>query len=444
MAAAERAQPPAVVTGADGAFAIRCPARASQLDVWLHADGRSPRRYEADPVQPSALGDIELPLGFEVRGQLLDETGSPASGVRLAIAVPCGFPDRRRIGFSCTTDARGEFAWQERIPAGTFTIEVENAALELRDGTVEVRAGGNANVFVLHCRRLPAISGVAFAADGTPCSDLEIFAFDGQPNPERGVFDTNVGSCRTGADGSFVLYRQRGDSAEVDLRSSTFMPELELFEPLPAVRWRTSGLRVKALPHAEVELRVVDAEQRSPIERFVASSTFARGTRRVSAGGNQPATRPGGIERMGRLAHGTRILVWSDDPTQAQVEVVVTDTMLGKTTIEVALPRLHQFPCAFVDNLGRPIAGTFHVLDRNGTPSPQAWTDPRGGTARVGTEWDLYRLHTVTTDRDGKGTLQAPRDGRELVVVRDGTAVQPWIPLRLPGPGEPVRIVVPD
>ena len=43
---------------------------------------------------------------------------------------------------------------------------------------------------------------------------------------------------------------------------------LDLFEPQTGVRWGTSGLRLQARPHADVEVRVIDAEKRTPIERF--------------------------------------------------------------------------------------------------------------------------------------------------------------------------------
>lgn len=430
------------VTGADGTFAILVPARASAIGIWFEAEGRSPREHDVDPPKAIELGDVPMRLGYEVKGRLLDEAGAPAAQARLVIPIPCSFPDDRTISFPCTTNERGEFAWKQPVPAGRVEIEFAGPDQQLIDGNVEVVAKAESNEFVLRCRRLPAISGVAFELDGTPCANLEIHAFAGPLDPTR-MPDNQVGSCRTRADGSFTLHRDKGDSEQVDLRSSMLFAELNLFEPLPEVRWGTSGVRLQARPHADVELRVIDAEQRAPVERFVATHTFARGITRTSSGGGQPAPHAGGSERLGRLAHGTRILVWSADAGQAQVEIVVADTMRGHTVIEVALPRLQSFPCVIVDGDGKPLTGTFHVLDRNGTPAPQPWSDPRGGMTRTGTAWDAYRLHTVVTDRDGKGTILAPRDGRDLVLVRDGNEVRSWFPIVLPRAGESLRITVP-
>lgn len=441
---AERAKLAPIVTGVDGTFAIPCSPRMARLDVWLSAGGRSPRSYDAGPVEPIDLGDIPMHRGFEVKGRLLDETGAPAANVRLEVALSCGFPRDDRFRVPCTTNELGEFAWKLLLPAGPTEIRCDSQGRELLDGSVEVLAKAGPNEFLLHCRRLPAISGVAFDLDGAPCADLEIVAFDGPFEPPHRL-DTRVGSCRTKADGSFLLHRETGASEQVDLGSSSILSaDLDLFERQSGVTWGTSGLRLQARPHAEVELRVVDAEQRAPVERFVATRTFARGITRISSGGGQPVPHAGGIERLGRLAHGTRILVWSADAGQAQVEVVVADTMRGPTVIEVALPRLQSFPCVIVDGNGKPLTGTFHVLDRNGTPAPQPWSDPRGGMTRTGTAWDVYRLHTVVTDRDGKGTILAPRDGRELVLVRDGNEVRSWFPIVLPRAGETLRITVPE
>ena len=164
----------------------------------------------------------------------------------------------------------------------------------------------------------------------------------------------------------------------------------------------------------------------------------------MSSGGGRPEFHVQAMQEVGRVAHGTRILVWSDDPMQAQVEVVVTEAMCGRTTLEVALPRMQSFPCEFVDAHGRPIAGTFHLLDRNGVAEPQMWSDPRGGKTRTGKPVDVYRLHTVVSDKDGKGSIVAPTDGRDLVVVRDGPQVREWFPVTLPKPGERLRVVVPE
>ena len=440
---AERVEMVPVVTGADGTFTLHCPGRVDRLHVWFRAEGRSLRRYDGDPVKPGDLGDIPMRLGFEVKGRLLDDAGAPVARTRLAISVPCGFPDDSEYNLSCVTDERGEFAWEDRVPAGPIEIRVDSAPLELRDGRVEVVAKPQPNQFVLRCRPLPTISGVAFDLDGTPCANLEITAFEGPLDPRR-LLGNEVGRCRTKADGSFTLHRAKGESDCVDLRSSVLFTELDLFEPQTGVQWGTSGLRLQARPHADVEVRVIDAEKRTPIERFAVMWTFARGMARVNVGGNKPSAHVEASEHIGRLAHGTRILCWSADPMQAQVEVVVTDTMRGRTVIEVALPRMQSFPCAFVDANGRPLSGTFHVLDRNGTRAPQPWSDPRGGMTRSGTGSDAYRLHTVVTDRDGKGSIVAPTDGRDLVVVRDGPDVRAWTAITLPKPGELLRVVIAD
>lgn len=441
--AAERTKLAPLVTGADGAFAIPCTANMTRLDVWFRADGRSPLTYDAATIEPTDLGDVPMHRGFEVKGRLLDEKGAPAAHVRLEVSVPCAFPDQGRFEVPCTTNELGEFAWGMLLPAGPTEIRSKSEDRELIDGAIEVLAKTTPNEFVLHCRPLPSISGVAFDVDGTPCADLEIRAFDGPFEPPNRLAP-EVGDCRTKEDGSFTLHRRKGDSDQVDLRSSMLFAQLDLFEPQTGVRWGTSGLRLQVRPHADVELHVVDAELRIPIERFVAMWTFAKGTMRFSSGGNQPIHHAGGVDRLGRLAHGTRILVWSADARQAQVEVTVKPSMRGRSVIEVALPRLQSFPCVIVDGDGKPLTGTFHVLDRNGTPAPQPWTDPRGGPGRVGTEWDVYRLHTVVTDRDGKGTILAPGDGRDLVVVRDGPDVRTWTPITLPAPGRTLRIVVAD
>ena len=100
----------AVVTDADGKFAVLCPTSAIEVSLWIHIDGRCSRYYESSPPLATDLGDIPLVLGYGVKGRLIDENGAPMEGVRVCLPLDLQFPGGGVFSVPSKTAADGSFA----------------------------------------------------------------------------------------------------------------------------------------------------------------------------------------------------------------------------------------------------------------------------------------------------------------------------------------------
>ncbi|MEO6597503.1 MAG: hypothetical protein ABIP94_22390, partial [Planctomycetota bacterium] len=346
------------------------------------------------------------------------------------------FPDGGKVSFSTKTAADGSFTSRELVPAGRFEFGIEQRGIELVDTAVDIAARAEPNVVLLHGRRLPSIRGVVFGPDGVPCKGVALQAED-PTNPPP--FDS-CGDAVSASDGSFEVFRKHGEAEQVCIRPSPTAAYELVGEPIPYT-WGTAGLRLEVRHLVPVQLRVLDADTRQPIETFAVLTTRRQGIREVSTGSISPGLHEGGLVEFEGLAVGTRILLWSAGD-RATAALFVDESMARAPTVDVLLARLQPFALTLVDTQGHPVAIELHVLDRLRATEPQRWTDPRTGRFQSG--HCSLRLSTATTDARGEATLMAPVDRRELGVALRRGDHDIWLPLTLPASGQPIRLILPN
>jgi hypothetical protein len=316
----------------------------------------------------------------------------------------------------------------------------------LTDGDVTILAQPQPNQLVLHARRLRSISGVAFDTTGRPCAGVQICAFaSAVTRVGESPFGKQLGHAFSKADGSFELFEEQ-PADEVFVGLSELAAHELVGERIPSA-WGTRGLRITVLPRIPVHLLVVAAESEAPITCFAYWVNWRSGGWALSTGNTPPSEHTDGRLTLEGVPAGADVVVWGKDPARAPSVVIVDESMRTAPAVRVGLPKLQPFAFALVDTAGKPVAAKFDLIDRCGDPAPAGWSEPhaqRRFSSSLATTPSALRLSGGSTDEDGKATLLAPTDRRDLAICIERENRKLWIPVVLPADGKLLRLVVPD
>lgn len=424
-------------TAADGTFVVSLAKAPSGEMLWIRSEGRCPRWHELEATQDRDLGDVPMTLGYAVRGLLVDEAGAPFVDVRVEAPIDGAVPNGGMVGFVAKTDARGAFAFHERLPAGPFVLRLGDHGLELLDGEVQVAARADGNVFVLHAKRRRAIRGHVFTPEGLPCAGVDLEAAVGDP---RQPWPTVVGHGHSRADGSFELFEFVPGHEQVEIRTPLHGGH-DLLGDAKSLAWGANGVRLEASARLSIRLTLVEANSRRAVERCRVVRTWIVVQTTHSLPGADEVHEQGVVALAG-VANGCRIELWPTDPMLAPLDLVVDESLRNAPDRVVEFARLQPFALELVDARGKPIATECSLLDRCGAPVGAWFTDLRAG--RVASGQTALRVSVVTTDERGTATLLAPVTNRELVLaVRVGKR-DLWLPVQPSEKQTTLRVVVPD
>lgn len=457
-----------VTTGPDGRFVLVADTQPSQT-IWFRAAGRVVRWHERESAGTVDLGDISLARGGTVRGRVVDEAGAPIAKVRIEAPIDGAFPAPRDgiavgdagastatvrveapasgpIGMATETNADGSFAFDTPLPYGAIELRSGTPGVVLTDGAVTLLEQQAPVDLALHARQLRSISGVVFDGEGRPCAGVDVRAYatavtrGGEP---RSLLE--LGQAPSRADGSFELFEALA-ADEVFVGVAEAGPH-ELVGARIASAWGVRGLQITVRQHIPVRLLVVEAETGSPITCFAARATARVNGVSYGHGNAHPDEHAGGRYTFEGLPAGADIAVWCQDAMRAPTVVIVDESMRDAETVRVALPKLQSFRIVLVDGAGEPVSTAFDLIDRCGDPRASMWSDPLrnsfGCDSFAKTPAPL-RLSGGTSDRDGKATLLAPSDARDLAICVRRDKRKAWVPVVLPAPGATLRLVVPD
>jgi RNA polymerase sigma-70 factor (ECF subfamily) len=244
----------AVVAGKTPSLTMRGPDRVTC--IWngaILAPGRSEQ-----------IGDLPLPMGVQVRGRLVDESGDP---VRLQLLLELHergeWSDAlmarglRALGMQTRTSPDGTFVLPRLVGPGLcfWHMPLVGDYELVRPTKSEIPVDG-AGVFDLTVRLRPTIRG--FVVDESGAAIAGIGLADQQ---------TPIVQVRTGDDGSFALTKMlAGDASGATVFVSdagTFVPPA----PIVDVAWGTQGLRI-VLRRAPSSVVQVAAPDGSSIDDF--------------------------------------------------------------------------------------------------------------------------------------------------------------------------------
>ncbi|HEX6812339.1 MAG TPA: sigma-70 family RNA polymerase sigma factor [Planctomycetota bacterium] len=436
-----------VSSGPDGRFALASEIKDSRDRMcWFRSPGRVTRWCESTTALDVDLGDVPLVLGYTVQGRVVDEHGAPLARVRIEAPIDGEFPGSGRISFPTTTDKDGSFVFREPLPAGAITLSAGSPGIALTDGDVTILAQPQPNELVLHARHLRSISGVVFDPAGRPCAGVQICAFPSAvTRMGKAPFGRHLGHTVSRADGSFELFEEQ-TSDEVFVGLSEHAAHDLVGDRIPSA-WGTRGLRITVTARIPVNLLVVEAETEVPITCFAYSVTSRRGGVAYGTGESPPREHPDNRITLAGVPACTDVVVWGKDPTRAPSVVIVDESMRTAPNVRVGLPKLEPFPFVLVDAADRPVATKYDLVDRCGDPAPGDWSDPhamRFFTSSFATTPSALRLSGGSTDQDGRATLLAPADRRDLALCIERGQRKLWIPVVLPAAGAPLQLVVPD
>ncbi len=421
-----------IATAADGTFVIDDPAPGAMCI--FHAEGRCQRWHTIERAGKRELGDIPMLLGYRVRGVVVDDRGLPVPKILIAFPFDGEFPNHGRISSSCRTANDGTFTATGLLPEGAVEPSSESPGFELVDAQVDVLPREQPTFVTLVAARLPGIRGVCFDSGGAPVAGVDLRALETSDHPLASFLD--CGSCRSEADGSFELFRRRGDSATVSIDSGVFAAH-EVNASSPPVAWGTSGLRLVVAPRVPLLVQLVEQGTTNPV---AARAVLARkmGLAEVSTVQEMPAGR---LTEQG-LAAGTRLEIWPDDPLLLPVDLEVDESLRGRAEVRIEAERLRPFALELTNAAGVPVQAECDVLLRCGATEGAPVTDGRIGQ-RVHGGASPRRIAKCTTDRDGKATLHAPLGPHDLVLAVNTASGVKWLPVQLPSGSAALRLTLP-
>jgi hypothetical protein len=432
--------PPAQTTGADGRFACTFePPPPFGFTLRLRGEGRVVMETEWDAIAPGAtldLGDVVLLAGCRVTGEVVDQDQAPVDEVTVTFdqlnrGQDLTRPGHRRIA-EARTDAAGRFALRDAVAPGTWNLKLAApGAFSL--GTVEVPALPRHHVRLTLARQpqelRPRIAGVVVDQDDRPVVKASVHATNGSPSSTDGS-------------GAFTVERTAG--ADEYARLDLSCPGHAFTERQPAVRWGKLDVRLVMHRGARIEVQVVEAASRRPVEDYTVYAIPRPGVSRRLHGEEfqerASGEHPGGIATFGPLSPGPHVVVvqprgnaWTD----AAVVCEVTKEPAQRFTVAVSAAARRKLLVR--DGSGAAVAGTkvellAPLLDQPVDAETWAMRLPRGSIAN--TQNAALHVQDGVTAANGEAELVGPADAP--------------LALRLLGPGhvpvvvQPVRLSDPQ
>lgn len=423
--------PPDQRTGPDGRFAFRfAPPPPFQFAlsvqhpdrIQLHGNWRT-----LEPNRTVDLGDLAMVLGSPVAGRVVDSAGTPQAGVEAVLTA--GMRDLRAV---LRTVKNVTYHKQKTATDGSFAMHVAPGRYEVyvlghqvvSPRVVEVtQAPFTLEVVVPRPGELETIGGRVRDPSDDPIAGASVSYWLG---------NSHRPGSKTDADGRFRIERQLRDPAD-PVRLSVTARGCESWRSEHLIPWQTEDVEVVLQPNPSLELRVIDAVTRAPVEEF--GVRHFRWTRADSlrARIQEKGRHPGGVVRMRSLRRGEwKLVVEPDSPELCASPLLDIDLRDGEPQRRVVeLARLASRPVRVERPGGAGVAGTrVELLE----PFRKEPITLRSSAVR----WGGFRfpgsgltIAEGTTKATGEVVLRAPPD-RDLYLRTLGPGHQPLVlgPLR--------------
>ncbi|MBK9386213.1 MAG: hypothetical protein IPN34_15480 [Planctomycetes bacterium] len=391
-------------TDAEGRF--RCA-----LDASRNAPGRvvlvlsAPRRrslvqvVEAlGPAERRELGILELAVGAELAGKIVDPSGAPIAGAVL-----------NAVGEYATSDANGRFAFAFGMPFGKLGLHA--------------MAGGFCNLarehelplreeLVLVLERARSIEGYVLDEARKPIEGVVLYA-DASTTPRFATSD---------AAGRFSLFDPLGQETATHLHVQPGITELwRSKDPIP---WGARDVVVELRRTLGLEIEVVDAETGSPIERY--GVHFLPRTSRPQKGSlREMGLHEGGKLRLARVERGEmRLWIVPEEPRwmpHERQEVLIGEN--GAPPQRLALERRPRVGVQIIDDAGAPVGGAEvellrSPLDRPLHPLDVSVLDDAGLLRSMIARPAI--LDQATSDATGQAELHSVLDRPQMAPPKSG------------------------
>ncbi len=451
-------EPRTVQTAADGTFAYRFASSPLLFfQVEIDALGRQSAHRGLDSIADGAdvdLGDLELEPGTPIVVEVSVD-GRPAAGIPLNAAPIDRDAETTSTHWYGNTDERG------RVELGVvgwgpwhYDLECEFAGPRVGEFTVPRQLDRHVVTIALQAPpRELSLRGTLVDQRGEPVPDVELQL------PVPGSY--GYYPVRTASDGSFLfaINKPWESGGTWRFRLPKSRRDLEWIDDGGELTWGADDLRLVVRRRAPATLRitVIDAVSREPVEWFGAScwsDTFRHGASPQLKG--QPVrSHPGGVREFEDLMPGgAMVSVFPAEPygDRGEIPIELAEGERKSMTIEVA-------PVRSIDVLAHrrgttePMAGVeiqiAKVVPADAIDVPDLGryrTSLRGARKRgsSSSHRSVIVLASTTTNGAGRGELEVPQFAAPLVVFVSGPdcLARTDRAVRLPAPGEPLRIEV--
>ncbi len=384
-------------------------------------DFRESRDPELENVD---LGDIVMRRGARMRAKVVDQNGSPVSGVSVIalVGVPSfdgGSPATEYAGRS-KPDGSLVFGGDPLLMTGSWEMRTGASREIIAPRRLVVPSDSSEFAVQLVVRdrdRTDSISGRVLAESGVPQSGVRVSALHDDRRLIRSIQSAN--------DGSFRIYGKSDAKEPVIIQVEGTGGLLAAYSE--QVNWGTSDLELVMRQATGLDLTVVD-ESGIAVEDFgvaVAWSgdPYKQAINQVEHEGKQPEgfLRVDGVGRGGTIA----VLVWpteDDFALHMPVNVALPENSRARAT--VTLPRKRPYSFRVVDEAGEPVLGSKVEL-------VQCDESPLSATTEVypleSVLWNLnfwnvnperkdwvlaFLLDSGETDSEGRILLRGPRRDR--------------------------------
>lgn len=256
-------------SGPEGAFRFEgVPAHGLQLHLLLEVSGRPTLEVLAVLVVPGEVtdvGDVEMPLGGEVRGWVVDEMGNHVAGAEViwtrAFGGDWSFLQRGAPGLPAgRTDAQGQFRATD-LPPGVVAFAVlsegKSAGWSL---PVTVHADDVVRDIEITVRVGRSVLGEVVTPEGLPVPGAVVVAWPQGTGPARLRGET-------GEDGWFRLAGGvPGQRYALSIAAEGYRDGWENRLRLPAATEPDDPVRLELQPVVPIHVTVLDAATGTPIE----------------------------------------------------------------------------------------------------------------------------------------------------------------------------------
>lgn len=320
-------------TGSDGRFVVTLPiVDKCYQDLMLTADGRCDvqgSKHDATAGERHELGDLVVPLARRVCGVVVDEQGTPQSGIRLRLytANRVGTSIRMRpwmrpldTGARVLTDEAGQFEVGTNLLPVRYALSIGNRVLiDSSAKILDLTSAPLARQLHLVVGPAPPICrGIVVRSDGSPIAGA--------------LVELDADRANTDADGRFVLHPKPVNEA-LPRRVSCFAIGFQRHQGVMWPYGDTTELRIVLRPNVAIVVHAVDGRTGLPLKRYSARVVAPSGWR----GGWEPATtHQGGTCRIPKLA-GKHFVIVRPEQEELQESCFVPVTLFDDVDVEVTI-----------------------------------------------------------------------------------------------------------
>ena len=359
------------------------------------------------------VGTLTLLSAGSVSGRVVDEHGAPVAGVQI------GFTPYFSWYFEPVTRSDEHGAWTLRhLAPGTYTLWAGvDGWLWAERANVGIAAGVERAEVDFVLKRAAPIRGRCVEAHGAPLAGVLVYGR--QLGPTNESFSCEATSE---TDGSFTLFPRRAGGCTLDVRA----PDHVWRHP-ERTRVRAPGdaeIELTFAPVQALELLVIDAETRAPVETFVASGYVYDGDR-MDTREVRERVHPGGIVQVVCTAPVGGFQIRADGfvavggcpevgvPRERRTVELVRGAALRGRVLDDGVPIVGALiECGRVQAARDPSSS---ILDFEEGPDP-----PDDGTRpMIALEW-----FKATTNADGTFAVRGLVDGRYTLVIRPPKAMR--------------------